>query len=393
MNQLKPVQEKLRLPWIDAARGFAIFGIFIVNLPSFHGPYFLYGNGTNYWGNEESGILSMIIDIFFQASFYSLFSFLFGFGIQMMLENLHSKGIQATHTLSRRLTMLLVFGVIHAFLIWHGDILISYSIIGFLLLFFLNRTNTTLIIWSVSLLLAPVVLFTGLLYLASQFTLDITNQAAIEASYQHYGSGSILDILQQNLADWLFANNVYSFILIACNLLPIFLLGTLFARKKWLHQVDVHLPILKRIWLISLSLFFIFKAGPHFIGNPLWLSMLQDTVGGVSSAIFYIITITLLYRMIPSLFRGLEYVGKMALSNYILQSLVGVLLFYSIGFGLYGELSPLQTILIAFFVFPIQIILSWLWLKRYKRGPLEWVWRSWTYRKKLTNKRKQELAS
>ncbi len=67
MNQLKPVQEKLRLPWIDAARGFAIFGIFIVNLPSFHGPYFLYGNGTNYWGNEESGILSMIIDIFFSS--------------------------------------------------------------------------------------------------------------------------------------------------------------------------------------------------------------------------------------------------------------------------------------------------------------------------------------
>ncbi|MFC4403215.1 DUF418 domain-containing protein [Gracilibacillus xinjiangensis] len=386
-QSIAPLQEKQRLIWIDAARGFAVFGIFIVNLPTFNGPYFLYGNGMNYWGEGEPGIWQAIIDIFFQASFYSLFSFLFGFGMQIIFENLRNKGISPRKTMARRQVLLLVVGIVHAFIIWYGDILISYSIVGFLLLLFMYRKNITLVVWSICLLFIPALLLTGLLYLARDY-MTLVNAAAIEASYQSFGAGSWNDIFRQNLTNWLYSNDIFNLLFTVANLLPIFLIGVIFARKKWLHDLQAHHHTLRTIWVLSFVLFIVFKAGPYLMGNPLWLSIMQDTLGGTSSAIFYVVSISLIYKKIPSILDKFAYVGKMALSNYLFQSVIGVLLFYSIGFGLYGDLNPFQTILVAFIVFPVQIVLSYLWLKKFKRGPLEWVWRSLTYRSNLANKRK-----
>jgi len=390
VNNARPLADSKRLPWIDTARGFAIFDIFIVNLATFHAPYFLYGNGDNYWGTGDPGIWQIIIDIFFQASFYSLFSFLFGFGMYIIYENLTSKQVESPRKwMVRRLVILLIIGMIHAFLIWHGDILITYAIIGFLLLFFLNRKNVTLIVWSLCLLLIPTTLFTGLLYLASMFEDmgNLANQAAIDLSFQHYGEGSWGDILAQNMNDWLFANNPFNFIFIIFNILPIFLFGVLFAKNKWLHDLVTHYKTLRKWWIGSFIVFFLFKAGPYAFGNPMWFQLLQDSLGGFASAIFYVITTAFLYQKLKKVFNLIGYVGKMALSNYIFQSIVGVLIFYSIGLGLYGELTPFQTILIAFIVYPVQLVLSYVWLQKYKRGPLEWLWRSLIYKEKLANKR------
>ncbi|WP_163537102.1 DUF418 domain-containing protein [Gracilibacillus sp. YIM 98692] len=378
MSSVRPFSNHQRLPWIDAARGFAIFGIFMVNLPAFHGPYFLYGNGQNYWGTGDAGIWQIIIDIFFQASFYSLFSFLFGFGIQIIYENAKNKLAKPRRLLVRRLLLLLLFGCIHAFLIWYGDILITYSLIGLILLLFIHCENKTLWTWSLCLLLIPMSLFTGLMYLARDF-IDTTNVELIERAYQHYGGGGWGEILRQNMTDWLFANNVFAFILMIANILPIFLIGMLFARNKWLHDIKDHQNILKRVWLITLIGFVLFKVGPYFIGNPLWLTIPQDMIGGTMSAIFYMLTIALTYSYISVIFRLFSYVGKMALTNYILQSIIGVLLFYSVGLGWYGSLTPFETIAIAFVVFPLQIIWSYVWLRKWRRGPLEWLWRKGTY--------------
>ncbi|ENH95656.1 hypothetical protein J416_15042 [Gracilibacillus halophilus YIM-C55.5] len=379
-KQVQPLAQNQRLPWIDAARGFAIFGIFVVNLLSFHAPYFLYGNQVSYWGASDASIWHMIIDIFFQASFYSLFSFLFGFGMQIIFENVKQKIDKPRKLMARRLVMLLLFGIVHAFLIWYGDILITYSIIGFLLLLFVYRKNVTLWTWALCLWLIPVFLYTGLLYIAQDMMGDISNYQAIEKAFEHYGSGSWIDAYQQNLHDWLYANGIGSMILSALNLLPIFLFGVLFARKKWLHDTKTHKRTLQWFALGSGCLFVLCKAGPYLIGNPLWLTMVQDYIGGTVSAVFYVVMITLSYRYLQRIGRWFGYVGKMALSNYILQSIIGVVVFYSFGFGLYGELSPLQTVAIAFIVFPLQVIISRLWLKKFSRGPLEILWRKWTYR-------------
>ncbi|WP_058308172.1 DUF418 domain-containing protein [Gracilibacillus massiliensis] len=390
MNQAAPLTDAKRLPWIDTARGFAILGIFLVNLPSFHGPYFLYGSPNNYWGTEEPGIWQAILDIFFQASFYTLFSFLFGFGMQVILENLKAREVASPRKVAvRRSIFLIIFGLIHGLLIWYGDILFTYGIIALLLLLFVKSKNVTLFIWSLCLLLIPNLLFTGLLYMASLFE-DIgnfANTAAIEASYQHYGNGTWKEILAQNVNDWLYSNSLLNFIFVIFNILPMFLIGMIFARKKWLHNVQEHHKTLHKIWIISFLLFLLFKAGPYLFGNPFWFSMLQDAIGGSASAIFYVLTITFLYPKLTGWFQLIGSVGKMAFTNYILQSIIGVFIFYSIGLGLYGQLSPFPTLLIGIIVFAIQIVLSHLWLQKFKRGPLEWMWRSLIYKKKLPNKR------
>ncbi|WP_066187025.1 DUF418 domain-containing protein [Gracilibacillus timonensis] len=390
MSNPLPLTDSKRLPWIDSARGFAILGIFLVNLASFHGPYFLYGNGQNYWGLGDPGIIQMLLDIFFQASFYSLFSFLFGFGMYMIYDNLSAKQVESPRKwMVRRLIILLIIGAIHAFVIWYGDILITYALVGLLLLLFLTRKNITLWVWFACLLVIPVLMLTGLLFLTSLVadTSSLANTAAINQALQHYGEGSITAIWQQNATDWFYSNNVLNFFMITCNLLPIFLLGVLFGRNRWLHDITAHRKILQRWWVGSLFVFAVCKAGPYLIGNPFWLQMVQDTLGGTGSAIFYLLTITLWYNKAVKLFRWLGYVGKMALSNYLLQSVLGVLLFYSYGLGLYDTLTPFQTILVGLIIYPIQVLVSFWWLRYYQRGPIEWLWRSLIYQKKLSNKR------
>ncbi|MDL4842872.1 DUF418 domain-containing protein [Aquibacillus rhizosphaerae] len=386
-----PLTANQRLQWIDAARGFAILGIFMVNVPAFNAPFFLYGGEEQYWASQIDVTVRAIIDIFFQASFYTLFSFLFGFGMQIIVEKLNDRQLKVNEFIFRRLAILIGFGLIHAFLIWHGDILLTYGIIGMFLLLFFNRADNTLLYWAFGLLFIPTMLYSVLLLLASLLgPIDLTNYEAINQAFDNYGNGTIIDIWQQNYQDWSYSNGVFSYIILTCNLLPLFLFGVYTARKKWLHHVNQHKKVLKKIWLITLIIFIVLKGGPYVVGNPYWLTMLQDFIGGSASAIFYLVSITLAFQTErwKKLLLPFTYVGKMSLSNYIFQSLFSFILFYSVGFGLYGDISPLVSVIIVVVVFVIQIFLSKWWLAKYRFGPLEWVWRRLMYREKLPIKRK-----
>lgn len=387
-QQASPLAEKKRLTWIDAARGFAIFGIFMVNVPAFNAPYFLYGGEDTFWTSGIDQSIQVIIDIFFQASFYTLFSFLFGFGIQIIVENIARREQAVNKLIFRRLIILISFGLIHAFLIWHGDILLTYGIIGMLLFLFFKRSDRTLLAWAISLLTIPTLLYTLILY-PFRDRLGGYNLAAIEEAVKRYGSGSLSDIWAQNLQDWSYSSGVFTYVILACNLLPLFLFGMVTARKKWLHDVEANQLFLHKVWLVSLVLFVGIKAGLYIWGNPVWLSMIQDTIGGSASAIFYLTTITLAYQraLWQKVLKPLTYVGRMSLSNYIFQSIVCFFLFYSIGFGLYGNIKPLGSIGIVCAVYLVQILLSSIYLKRYRFGPIEWVWRRLMYMEKLPNKR------
>ncbi|WP_176223986.1 DUF418 domain-containing protein [Thalassobacillus devorans] len=387
-----PLREAERLEWIDAARGLAIFGIFMVNVPAFNAPYFLYGGEEIYWSSGTSHTIQAIIDIFFQASFYTLFSFLFGFGIEMMRERLVDKGLRAKYVIGRRLVILIGFGLIHAFLIWHGDILLSYGLIGLLLLFFLNRKKKTLLAWGFSMLLIFTVFFTFSLYSLGSDYGGWVNEPAIEQAEENYGNGTLFDIWSQNLNDWNYTNAPMNWPFLIMSLLPMFLFGMYIARKKWLHQPKRHKKALVSLWAVTFLLFLVFKAGPYLFGNPAWFQLMQDNIGGSASAVFYVVSVTLLYQspIGKRWLRGLSYVGKLSLSNYILQSLFAFLLFYSVGFGLYGQVSPLWSVIIVVLFYSVQTIASKWWLQSYRYGPLEWVWRTLTYGKKQPLRRRQE---
>nr|WP_164670404.1 DUF418 domain-containing protein [Virgibacillus doumboii] len=383
MSNVSPLRGSDRLTWIDAARGFAILGIFVVNIGAFSAPYFLYGGEDDAWTSTVDQYTQAFIDIFFQASFYTLFSILFGFGLQILKERLVEKNIDVIPFLFRRLFILIGFGMVHAFLIWHGDILLSYGVVGLFFLLFVHRRAKTLIVWGILMLGLNVFYYSSLLYNVRAF-LGGYDSALINQVKRNYGSGDLFAVLTQNMNDWLYANGVFSSILLLMTLLPLFLFGMYIARKRWLHKPDVHKRKLWVLWGISLLFFIVLKMGPHLYGNPIWFSYIQDNVGGTASALFYLFSITLLFQseIGKRIFMPFTYVGRLSLTNYISQSVISFVLFYGVGFGLYGSVRPITAMGIVVIVYILQILGSKWWLKKYRFGPLEWLWRSLTYKKK-----------
>lgn len=381
MKNLAPTNEQNRIVWIDIIRGFAILGIFVVNIGAISAPYFMYGGAEQAWTAPFERFIQMIIDVFFQGSFYTLFSILFGFSWQLMKDRLVIKDINFTTFLFRRQVILIGIGFIHAFIIWHGDILLSYGLIGLLLLLFIEVKDRTLLIWAVGLLGGSVAFITIGLYQV-RYLLGGANQAAINQAIENYSSNNLFAIWGQNLQDWSYANTGMTFIFLIATLLPLFLFGMYIARKGWLHEPKKHQDLLWRLLQITFFLFIFLKLGPYIFDNPLWLSYVQDNIGGTASAVFYIVLITFItqYARGLKLLQPFKYIGRMALSNYILQSVFCVVLFY--GFGLYDSITPSIAIIIVIVFYALQIIFSKWWLSKYRFGPLEWVWRSLNYGKK-----------
>lgn len=386
MEKLTPISEQERLVVIDVIRGFALLGILLVNMQDFSSPW-LYIDPSLLWDSSLDRYTAILIDIFAQASFYTLFSFLFGFGLVIIKERAEIKGYSFVPLYSRRLFVLLILGMIHAFLIWHGDILISYALIGFIVLLFHKSEAKTLFNWSIALILINSILFGGLLFwwestdpsIFEGYNVEMVNQ-----SLEVYSSGTYLEITQQRITDWLYVNNPTNYIFLIFAILPMFLLGAIFAKKRWFHEPSNYNQELQRVWLVTLILAVVFKLLPY-IGNGMEAQIyLQKTIGGPASAIFYATSIVLLFQKNwwRSKLINLSYVGRLSLSNYLLQSLIGTFIFYGYGLGFYGQLRPFYGVLLTIVIYILQIQLSKLWLKNYKIGPAEWLWRSLTYKSK-----------
>jgi uncharacterized protein len=381
-NIINPTKEKNRLYWLDAIRGFAIFGIFIVNISAFSAPYFLYGGESTVWSEPIDRFVLVIIDIFFQASFYTLFSILFGFGIQMMKERLEQKNLYAYPTLIRRVLIIAFVGLIHAFLIWNGDILFFYGVVGLLLLLFIKMKKTTILGISAFLLTGTVWMVTFLYYFVRDYLGEV-NWSLVEQALLNYQSNSLAVIFTQNAHDWIYKNSGLNFIILVLILLSLFLFGVYVAKTRWLHNPSEHSSSIRKVWIVSLVLFIGVKMLPYLFTDSLWLTFAQDNIGGTFAAIFYISTITLIAqkKIGIKLIKPFIAVGRMALTNYILQSILSIFLFYEIGLGLYGTIGPLGGIVIVLVIFTLQIIGSNWWIQHFYFGPLEWVVRVLTYKK------------
>lgn len=391
--RLSPIESSERIHSIDVIRGLAILGIFLVNMPSFYAPI-LYLDPAEWWSGGLNQGTNTFIDIFAQASFYTLFSFLFGFGMILFKERAVAKGYSFYPLISRRLFVLLLLGCIHAFLIWHGDILISYAIVGAVFLLFHKSKPLTLLIWALCLIFIPSILFAGLMFVAVLFAPEVSDIAFNEqlaiASAEVYSSGSFADITLQRISDWYFVNNLANGFFLIITLLPMFLLGAYIAKTKMLSNVEDNIKKIKTLWGISLLIGVPIKLLPYITSKNVATDFLQDTIGGPGTAMFYATSIVLLMRL-PlwrKILSPLASVGRLSLSNYLFQSILCTTLFYGYGFGLYGKVEPFTGLLLAIAIFILQIFLSIIWLKKFRFGPVEWIWRSLTYLQKVEIRKK-----
>ena len=383
---MRSIAESNRLTVIDLLRGIAILGILLVNMIDFHSP-FLYMQ-ADYWDGADFYTYAFV-DILAQGNFYPMFAFLFGFGAVLLMKRTIEKGMSFPLLFSRRMAFLLLVGVFHAFVIWHGDILITYAICGWFILLVYKLSGKALLMFSVLLYTIPygllgffAILFSILDPAAAQVKTDWNSVAE---SVRVYGNGSISDIFAFRFEEWMTVNGSLNFILLFLTIFPCMLAGMAFAKLSWLSDAAGNRKKLKGMFVASIIMGLGLKIYPYFGGFNMGSLIMQDSFGGPILALAYITGITLLYDGFTP-FRKLTEpfvpLGRMSMTNYLTQSIFWTLIFYSYGLGFYGQIGMLTGTVLAIFFIALQAFFSAYWLKSFRMGPVEYVWRLATYGRK-----------
>ncbi len=381
---LKPIQKENRIDFLDSLRGIAILFIFLVNLLSFSA----WDSYPNAIRTEESNeFIHYLVELLLKQKWYSIFSILFGIGFAIQFNNIKLKGGNVNRVFSRRMLGLLMLGILHMFLIWVGDILALYALLGFILLLFKNIDNKKL------LLIASVSLFLPLIHFYSMQTSGSFYPLKLNAYYNSFydeGSSPFHDrIYTQSLIEYWSLNIKLPLIRLSQFLLDgrffkvfaCFLIGLVIGKKILEVKIHTNTQLLKKIaffgLIIGLPACLIpleYKVG--YLGTFFW-----DALGVVPLALAYFSLIALGFNKSPDRFKLFAPVGKMALTNYLFQSIFGILFFCKLGFGYMFCFTLAEIMLIGMIFYLFQIIVSVIWLRYYRFGPLEWLWRCWTYKK------------
>jgi uncharacterized protein len=400
-NNISPVGTSERQVVLDVLRGIALAGICLANYSEFS----LYTFQTKEVVEAMSTagidrIIKFLQYLFIDGKFYSLFSLLFGIGFSIIMGNAVKKGGNGMKIFYRRMTVLIFIGLFHLIFLWAGDILILYAVTGLLLPLFRNVSDKKLILFSVLLILFPVVV-DGFVTL---FSLNLSAPVICATQYFHDKAGitegnfpvwlvegkHYIDILKFNLAgafirmqEFIEGNRMFK-------VLGLFLFGLCIGRNGIYANLNDNKKRLKRLMQYGL-----------IIGLPTsilyaWESTNSHPFGQVAHSIVYAVSVVPLSLAYTSgvclwflkgkkqkIFNILASSGRMALTNYIAQSVFGMIIFYGTGFALGARTGLVYVELIAAGIFLFQVLYSYIWLRHFRFGPLEWCWRMLTYGKRL----------
>jgi uncharacterized protein len=398
-NRFFAVSEKDRIASLDQLRGVAVLGILVMNIQNFSMPAAAYLNPTAY-GNMDglNRWVWIISHILASEKFMTIFSMLFGSGILLFTRRAEQKGINSAALHYRRMGWLLLFGMVHGYLLWSGDILVTYSLCGMVVFLFRDKQPALLVRIAFSFFLVPILLDLYFYWSMPGWPREVV-QSAIE-SWQP-GSGTIqqylevyrgrwLEQMELRVPDTLNLQTSYFISHSFWRVMAMMLLGM--ALFKWQVLSGVRSAGFYRRMAIAGLAGGIFLSGLGVILNfrhhwslnfSMYLGSQYNYTGSVAVALGYIALVMLLGRS-----RGgrrikavLASVGRMAFSNYILMTFLCTILFYGNGAGLYGSVDRTTQVIIVLAIWLLLMIFSTLWLKWFRYGPLERIWRGLTYRR------------
>ncbi len=410
-----PVQQTERVQIVDILRGFALFGILFVNMIIFSHPIqaiVLPADPSLPWVDRAA---LWLIHALGEGKFYALFSMLFGLGLTLLMGRVEGRGGKFVPLYLRRLLVLLGFGLVHAFLVWMGDILILYALLGLLLVLFRKAKPRTLLIWSVILIAIPIVFnaaITGLVSLANSIpeaALQIEQSFAeaeasfvtdLQRAYQVYANGNFAEITAQRASDY-FIMGLAGFAVMGFNVMAMFLLGVYFGKREIFKNLEANRGLFRSLlaWGLVVGLggnllyaTLVMPISRVYQSGTLLLATTAQAVGAPLLMLGYVSALCLLalHPVWGKRISVLAPVGQMALTNYLTQSLVCTLIFYGYGLGLFGQVGHAAGIGLTIVIYLLQIPISHWWMKRFYYGPAEWLWRSLTYGKFQPMKRLME---
>lgn len=376
----RPTARHERYVTLDVLRGVALFGVLLINLHTLfrvslfaHILHFHTDSGT--WNHAVDVLLAAL----FENKAVSLFSLMFGVGSAIQAERAAARGIDVTRFLVTRYLVLLMLGLCHLLLIWNGDVLVLYAVCGLLIVPFMRLPASMLAVVG-----AAAIALRSVVDLPIPFpTADAMRAQAVAATHV-YGSGHFMDILAFR------AHETGRFIVpLLLGILPrtagLMLCGIAAWRSGVLREPERHRRLLWTTFVGSLvlgatatSLQVFSESTGRALAFPEGLIQLCSSI---PLAISYA-TGLLLWLTPPRVTRATALfasVGQMALTNYLAESVVLGVMFYGYGFGLFGRMGSAPALFIGIALFIGQLFFSRLWLRHYRFGPVEWLWRSLTY--------------
>ncbi|GAB2494721.1 DUF418 domain-containing protein [Arenimonas alkanexedens] len=401
---LAPVPAHERIDAMDVLRGFALLGILLMNIEGMVGPLLGAMTGIDPALQGADRWADTLVYVFVQGKFYPLFSMLFGMGFAVMMMRAEAAGHSFLPTYLRRVLVLLVIGLAHALLLWSGDVLVSYALLALPLLFLFRRTPVgRLPKWGIAFLLAPSLFFLmigGLVSLAlsvpggaAEMEQAMAQQGAdmalvMEAQRQAYGAGTWSEAVAQRGEDLKQMLGLLMFW--GWQILGLFLLGAWFVRSGAIARPDEFAALYGRLrWIAlpgGLAMVLVscaISSATDFSRSdlPAMAAMGLSTVGGSLMALGYLAWIQrgLQSAAVAPRLMWLAPAGRMALTNYLLQSLVCTWIFSGWGLGYFEQLPRAWQLPFVAVFFLLQVLLSQAWLSRFRMGPMEWLWRAATY--------------
>jgi len=395
-----PVAETERILPMDVLRGFALLGILVMNIQLFAMVEAAHNNPTAYGDlNGANFLVWLFSHLLADQKFISIFSMLFGAGIVLMWQKAESSGARPTLLHYRRVGWLIVFGVLHAHLLWYGDILFTYGMCGLFVYLFRRKSPRTLI--SSALVLAAIgsLIAIGLGFWVPHWPADIQAEfiedwqpgpqsiseelAAYRGSWIDQMSDRVPSALDTETSEFLmlYGWKASSLMLLGMALFKLGAFHAQWSRRQYLSLVGagllVGIPMIifgvvqdfAKNWDIRYGLYF--GAQYNYWGSYLvalgWTGLVMLWCQGSWAA---------------ALKERMAAVGRTAFSNYILQTVVCTTIFYGHGFGYFGSVPRTGQILIVFAIYAAQLVIAPLWLRHFQFGALEWLWRSLTYGKR-----------
>jgi len=391
----EPVPPPERIAVLDVMRGWALLGVLIVNV---HEAI----SGRRYGPDVADTttvdlVATRFIEIAISAKSITLLTFLFGLGFSIQLVRADDRGEDARGLFARRLVVLFAIGACHATFIWWGDVTWSYAVTGFALLAFRRASDRALLGWSIALMFIPRLVYAvPAVGEAVRASLPhppdraAFNHDMLAAALGHDFSARIAAHLRQVLY-YISTNALWYFPW----LIGRFLLGYYAGRRRLFADGGAaHLSLFRRLFAWGLALGVVGTVlvavrrsslmADYELTLPAQLALVVASeigVLGLTAAYVSAIVLAMDRAAVRRCLTVLAPVGRMPLTTYVMQSIVGTFVFYGWGLGYTGEIGSAGCLAIAIAIFALQVVASHLWLRRFRFGPLEWLWRTLVYRR------------
>lgn len=409
-NSASPLLQNERADILDILRGFALLGVLLDNTFAFTGWGYLnmpQREAISTW--PADGLLGMLELTFINGKFYSLFSLLFGIGFSIILIRNQQRGVNPLTIFYRRIFILFIIGAGHLLLLWEGDILFLYALIGMALPLFRKCSDKTLLILSAALIASPIILdvFSVIFHYKSGSFLEKMAQAVDKSTGLPLDDGFIQyrygrHDAWQHWRNWQASGFLYRYAYILDSnripkVLAMFLLGFYAGRKMMYAKLEENIVLFKKLrkWGFIIGI----PAAIACTGFEVFGKKIPNAEG-LAHTFFYAISVvplSLAYMSVICLWwikkKGnsrLKYLaptGRMALTNYLIQTILGISIYYGVGLNMGGHIGPVIFMPIGLAIYVLQIIFSNWWIKHFNYGPFEWIWRQLTYGKSLPIKK------